>query len=101
MQIVELGDCSMVIMKDSNDPPWVTVGSFYRQAGEGGIITVEKWVETSSNLDYELEAEAKASEYIYTAGRLILYFKDPIDPKFHLHDVVHLDVKRTRRHKRR
>ena len=34
MQIVELGDCSMVIMKDSEDPPWISVGDIYRHAND-------------------------------------------------------------------
>ena len=43
MQIVELGDCSMVIMKDSEDPPWISVGDIYRKAVKyGKKILVDK-----------------------------------------------------------
>ena len=82
MQIVELGDCSMVIMKDSEDPPWVSVGDVYRDAlkYKNGVILVEK----RGNEDI-FQA---ASDYIYTAGRLVLFFKEQINSEFHLYDKV-------------
>ena len=80
MQIVELGDCSMVIMKDSNDPPWVSVGDAYRQAVKRNKpIAVCKHGETNFK---------RSSESIYTAGRLVLFFNDDISKLFKLHDVV-------------
>lgn len=83
MQIVELGDCSMVIMKDSEDPPWVSVGDVYRNA--------KKWnnqiVVATPSMDYM----AVSSDYVYTAGRLVLFFKDDIK-EFSLHDKVDLII---------
>lgn len=85
MQIVELGDCSMVIMKDSEDPPWVSVGDIYR-----------KCIKRKGNIHiYQLHApydEMKSSEAVYTAGRLVLFFKDKIRPTFWLHEKINLDV---------
>ena len=84
MQIVELGDCSMVIMKDSNDPPWVSVGDIYRDAVKTGRqILVDK----GDQLTYHY---LEASDFVYTAGRLVLFFKDTIPSKFQLHDKVFL-----------
>ena len=84
MQIVELGDCSMVIMKDSEDPPWVSVGNIYRQAIRyRETILVDK----GDQLTYHY---LESSDYVYTAGRLILFFKDAIPSRFQLHDKVFL-----------
>jgi hypothetical protein len=84
MQIVELGDCSMVIMKDSEDPPWVSVGNIYRRAIKyNDTILVDK----GDQLTYHY---LESSDYIYTAGRLILFFKDAIPDRFQLHDKVFL-----------
>lgn len=81
MQIVELGDYSMVIMKDSEDPRWVSVGDIYREAKEyGGDIVVDLEQLTINYL--------RASDYLYTAGRLVLFFKDRIPPRFCLHSRV-------------
>lgn len=100
MQIVELGDCSMVIMKDSNDAPWFSVGKIYREAAEynNRVILVEKW--SDDNPDIQNDISQKASECIYTAGRLILFFKDQVNPGFHLHDRVDLRIQSTRRSRR-
>lgn len=84
MQIVELGDCSMVIMKDSEDPPWESVGKIYRKS-----------LKQKSNIHvYQKEPpydEMIASEAVCTGGRLILFFKDAIRPTFWLHEKVELD----------
>ena len=96
MRIVELGDCSMVIMKDSEDPPWISVGKVYREAKEHNrVILVEK----SGNDDSDTQDDIwqKASEYIYTAGRLILFFKDQVNSGFHLHDRVDFRLQSIRR----
>ena len=88
MQIVELGDCSMVIMKDSEDPFYVSIGSIYREAQWcGKPICVRK--------DYQSKFEGwsgRASEAIYTGGRLVLFFKEPIPDSIHLHDKVALVI---------
>lgn len=85
MQIVELSDYSMVIMKDSEDPWWGVVGNVYRHASKyGKHILVD-----IGQLTYHY---LESSEFIYTAGRLILFFKDPIPPRFHLHDKVILEA---------
>ena len=84
MRIVELGDCSMVIMKDSEDPPWVSVGNIYRDALKNGCqIMVDKGDQLTFGF-------LTASDCVYTAGRLVLFFKDSIPPKFKLHDKVFL-----------
>lgn len=81
MQIVELGDYSMTIMKDSSDPPWISVGNFYRNADKyGHAIIVDKGQITCHYNE--------ASDYIYSAGRLILFFKDKISDKYSLNDKV-------------
>ena len=85
MQIVELGDCSMVIMKDSEDPPWVSVGDVYRKANKKHrSIYVNQ---TTPPYD-----QMKASEFVYTAGRLVLFFQDAIRPTFWLHEKIELDI---------
>lgn len=90
MQIVEIGDCSMTIMKDSEDPPWVSVGDAYRKAQSHNLqIRVE-------NEEYTL----KASDAIYSAGRLILFFKEDIGDRFHLNDRVTLGTVSIRRSRR-
>ena len=80
MQIVELGDCSMVIMKDSEDPPWTSVGDIYRRASNYNQSIV---VDKGDQLTYHY---IEASDYVYTAGRLVLLFKEDISKKFFLHD---------------
>jgi len=81
MQIVELGDYSMVIMKDSEDPPWRSVGDIYRVAKEYGRDIVVDTEQLTINY-------IRASDYLYTAGRLVLFFKDHIPPRFCLHSEV-------------
>lgn len=84
MEIVEIGDCSMVIMKDSNDPPWVSVGDTYRKAvKKDKQIVVCRHGQTTFR---------RASDCIYTAGRLVLLFKDSINAHFNLHDKVDIFV---------
>jgi hypothetical protein len=84
MQIVELGDCSMVIMKDSEDPPWVSVGNIYMEAvNKKKSILIDKGNQISINY-------LESSDFVYTAGRLILFFKENIPPRFHVHDKVYL-----------
>lgn len=84
MQIVELGDCSMVIMKDSDDPPWVSVGDVYRKSVKYNRSIL---VDVGDQLTFHY---LEASDCVYTAGRLVLFFKDAIPERFHLHDKVYL-----------
>ena len=84
MRIVELGDCSMVIMKDSEDPPWVSVGNIYRKASKYNENII---VDKGNQLTYNY---AESSDYVYTAGRLVLFFKEDISKKFSLYDRVFL-----------
>ena len=92
MRIVELGDCSMVIMKDSEDPPWESVGKIYRLANEFGLsIGVDIEQITINYLE--------SSDYVCTAGRLILLFKDKIPDRFHVHDKVELFIPTIQRQK--
>lgn len=89
MQIVELGDCSMIIMKDSDDAPWFSVGKIYREAERyHRVIVVEKRFDDEPRIKYDVEQAS--SEAIYSAGRLVLFFQDQVNPGFHLHDKVHL-----------
>ena len=83
MRIVELGDYSMTVMKDSEDPPWVSVGDIYRRAYS--VILVDK----GNQLTYEY---IESSDSVYSAGRLVLFFKDKIPSNYHLHDEVYLEA---------
>ena len=88
MQIVELSDYSMVIMKDSQDPPWERVGKVNRKAKkENCRIVVERFL--GDNPDFNAYGQA-SKEFICTAGRLVLFFGDPVDSQFKLHDRVYL-----------
>lgn len=81
MQIVELGDYSMVIMKDSDDPPWESVGSIYRLA----ISFCHKILVDRDQITLN---HITSTDFVYTAGRLVLFFKDIVPERFHLHDKV-------------
>lgn len=86
MQIVELGDYSMVIMKDSEDPPWVSIGDAHRAAKKiGSVVVVAK-----EDKNHHLTTRQFSSDSICTAGRLVLLFEDSVDSEFHLHDKVYL-----------
>lgn len=82
MQIVEIGDYSMVIMKDSGDLPWMSVGYYYREAKENNYSIV---VSTG----YRPECMV-SDNFIYAGGRLVVFFKDSIKDKFSLHDKVNI-----------
>lgn len=84
MQIVELGDCSMVIMKDSEDPPRASVGDIYRRAVRYNCSIL---VDKDDQLTFHY---LESSDFVYTAGRLVLFFKNDIPERFHLHDKVYL-----------
>ena len=91
MQIVELGDNSMVIMKDSEDPFWMSVGDIYRKAkNEEYSMAVGIFQYVNGSFEHKHNNFQIASEYIYSAGRLILFFKEAIYPMFHLHDKVYI-----------
>lgn len=83
MQIVELGDNTMVIMKDSCDPPWISVGSVYREASK-----YKYNIEVRSSLN--LRIVHIFDNYIYSAGRLVLFSEKEINPEFNLYDTVKL-----------
>ena len=86
MRIVELGDNSMVIMKDSEDPPWVSVGDVYRRASKKNRNIL---VDLGDQLTVQY---LESSDYVYTAGRLVLFFKENISSRFKLHDKVYLTI---------
>ena len=77
----------MVIMKDSDDPPWVSVGDVYRKAVRYRRNIL---VDVGDQLTFHY---MESSDYVYTAGRLVLFFKDNIPSRFHLHDKVYLTTK--------
>ena len=84
MRIVELSDYTMVIMKDSDDPPWRSVGKIaYMAEGYGSIIVDVEQI----TVNY-----ITASDFVCSAGKLVLFFKDKIPDKFHLHDKVSVAV---------
>ena len=91
MRIVELGDCSMVIMKDSEDKPWFSIGNIYRDALKWKYPLMVR----SRNDGMDALATSnwiKSSESIYSAGRLILYFQhNHISHTFNVGDKVELD----------
>ena len=77
----------MVIMKDSEDLPWVSVGNVYRKAQKHNRqITVMVYTQVTVDFPGTL-IERTASEAVYTAGRLVLFFQEPLEG-FHLHDKV-------------
>lgn len=82
MRIVELSDYSMVVMKDSDDPPWVNLGDIYRSAV---AYNYPMFVDAGNQLTVDY---ISTKEYVYAAGKLILYFKNKIPEKFHLHGKV-------------
>ena len=86
MRIVELGDYSMVIMKDSEDPRYISVGNYYRFATNNDRNII---VDLGDQITFNY---LRASEFVYSAGRLVLFFKEKIPPKFHLHDRVAVSV---------
>lgn len=85
MQIVELEDYSMVIMKDSEDPFWASLGMVYRTLEERKMHfeVVKKGFP---------DIRQSPSEAICTAGRMILFFKDAVDKEFHVHDKIEIKV---------
>lgn len=81
MQIVELGDYSMIVMKDSEDPPWESIGNVYRAAAYfNSTILVDVEQLTINHIT--------STDFVYSGGRLVLFFKDAIPERFHLHDKV-------------
>ena len=82
MRIVELTEYTMVVMRDSDDPPWISLGDIYREAEN---YNCKLFVDTGDQLTY---SHLSTDKYVYTAGRLILYFEQKIPDGFHLHDKV-------------
>lgn len=82
MRIVELTEYTMVVMKDSDDPPWVNLGDIYRRAIKYDSCL---YVDVGDQITYY---HTSTDKYVYTAGRLILYFEQKIPDRFHLHDKV-------------
>jgi hypothetical protein len=81
MRIVELGDYSMVIMKDSNDSFYHSVGNYYRMAKRN---------------NYNMEVisargrSPHSTDAVCTAGRLVLFFKDKVSDIFKIQDKVEI-----------
>lgn len=89
MKIVELSDYSMTIMKDSEDPFYVSMSAIQKKKEKkGGSIRVCKYEE-----DYDPSyLGTPADDSICTAGRMILFFKDSIRDMFSLGEKVVLLV---------
>lgn len=85
MRIVELSDYSMVIMKDSENTFFFSIGDIYRSAKERcfSIAVVKLNEDDSKNMP-----TAVSKDYIYTGGKLILYFDQSIKGLFNLQDRV-------------
>lgn len=91
MRIVELNDYSMTITKDSEDYPWFSIGGLYRKSVEWGChIEVRKEPDYYRTDEPIRVANQASSEAVYTAGILVLLFKDRVDDNFHLYDRVTL-----------
>lgn len=69
MTIVELSDYSMTVMKDSEDPPWVSISRIGKYA--------RLYVESVSTGNME-----KPTDFVCSGRMLVLFFKDSISDKF-------------------
>lgn len=88
MRIIEIADYSMVIMKDSEDPFWLSLSSY------------AEWKKYNMNLmvyhsDILLPSEQVkdcviSKDYICTAGKLVMYFEDKIPEHFKKEDKVYM-----------
>ena len=86
MEIVELGDCSMAVMQNSDDDCYISLKRLYKEATRCDYpMIVDKGNQITINY-------LKSTDFIYSGDRLVLYFKDSIPPRFHLHDKVTLDL---------
>lgn len=93
MRIVELSDYSMVIMKDSQDPYWESVGNIYREAQRKKMHIKVEFITNYYSLKPIRESVSQiSSEAVYTAGRLILFFSSPVSSNFQLNDNVEISV---------
>lgn len=82
MTILEKSDYSMVIVKDSEDPYWISLKSIYDDANQHGKKII---VDVGDQITYYY---MEASEFLYSARSLILFFKDKITDRFHVRDKV-------------
>lgn len=87
MRITELGDCSMVIVSDPEDPSWNNLDEIVREAR-----VTEKPILVDSDPTQLTFYYLTASEYMYSAGMLVLYFKESIPDRFCLDKQVKVCV---------
>lgn len=88
MRIVELSDYTMTIMKDSDDPFWFTVSSMHEMAKNKSLnlfITSEEIGPMPKP-----HHSAIANDSLSSAGKLLLFSADKIDPSFKIGDKVYL-----------
>lgn len=82
MTILELSDYSMVIVKDSEDPYWMSLKDIYDEADSCDKKII---VDVGNQIThYYMEA----SEFLYSTRSLVLFFKDKITDRFHAGDKV-------------
>lgn len=76
MRIVELTDYTMVIMKDSEDPPWISVGRIYRHSKK---LSAPIRVALPTKVRRERGVtDIKSKDAVYNAGMLVLFFDNAI-----------------------
>lgn len=82
MTILELSDYSMIIVKDSEDPYWINLRGIYDYANRCGMKII---VDAGNQITYKYVI---ASEFLYSARSLVLFFKEKLDDRFHAGDKV-------------
>jgi hypothetical protein len=92
MRIVELSDYTMTVMKDSEDPFWLSLSKIRNRAEKLHCkITVLKG-KLEDYYPEKPEYEQKSDEVICTAGRMMLFFKDKISDAFNTGDKVDIYI---------
>lgn len=84
MKIIELGDSTAVIMKDSEDYLWQSLAKLNDFAKRTHSKLGMRKAHTHIQQD--------ASEFLYSGRRLFLFFKDNIKDDFDLGDSVEIYV---------
>ena len=90
MRIVEISDYTIVVMKDSDDPPWLSI-SRYAEWKDRNIMLYH--AEVTSPID-QVDDCVISKEYICTGGKLIMYFADALPDNFKKGDKVLISMTR-------
>lgn len=87
MIISELGDYSVIIMKDSEDKPWYSLNDTYTKAANNNLsIGIYKYLQKEGGR-YK-SVNMGSDNYIYSGRRLILFFKERVDKHFKVGDKI-------------